>query len=285
MGVLTPILVNAARLLIGIPTLGLIGDPLRRTSMGRLGTFREAPLGKKAGRLFTNPGVFQRAARRIRFNTGGLVPGFGNTDSVPAMLTPGEVVISKPAVEKYGAINLLNLNKAVGSSNKPKIKRGISYANEGMQVPVPNIGELFGAVLGSLQGMENSDLGKSLSDPNIPKTLETFAEAVAIPKKQQVRMASGITNTVTNKITQNLGQSDFVQKIISNDNKPNVVPNLLPFKTLSSGGSGGLDMSTIFESVLNKVNPQNNSDQNNDIFNIKLNAPNASKLETLGLIP
>ena len=73
-------------------------------------------------------------------------------------------------------------------------------------IKVPNIGELFGAVLGSLQGMENSDLGKSLSDPNIPKTLETFAESVAIPKKQQVRMASGITNTVTNKITQKEGK-------------------------------------------------------------------------------
>ena len=42
-----------------------------------------------------------------RFNRGGLVPGSGNNDTVPAMLTPGEVVISKPAVEKFGVIKLI----------------------------------------------------------------------------------------------------------------------------------------------------------------------------------
>jgi len=34
-----------------------------------------------------------------RFNSGGMVPGSGNTDSVPAMLTPGEFVIRKKSVE------------------------------------------------------------------------------------------------------------------------------------------------------------------------------------------
>ncbi|HRI48506.1 MAG TPA: hypothetical protein PK559_15475, partial [Ignavibacteriaceae bacterium] len=33
-------------------------------------------------------------------NKGGVVPGSGDTDSVPAMLTPGEVVISKPRVKQ-----------------------------------------------------------------------------------------------------------------------------------------------------------------------------------------
>ena len=40
-------------------------------------------------------------------NKGGLVPGTGVTDSVPAMLTPGEVVINKPAVQNFGLKNLL----------------------------------------------------------------------------------------------------------------------------------------------------------------------------------
>lgn len=44
------------------------------------------------------------------FNKGGKVPGRGNKDTVPAMLTPGEVVMSKPAVEKYGAKKLLGMN-------------------------------------------------------------------------------------------------------------------------------------------------------------------------------
>lgn len=45
------------------------------------------------------------------FATGGRVPGVGSTDTVPAMLTPGEVVIKKRSVEKIGASNLLYANE------------------------------------------------------------------------------------------------------------------------------------------------------------------------------
>lgn len=40
------------------------------------------------------------------FANGGLVPGVGNTDSVPATLTPGEFVMRKSAVKRIGADNL-----------------------------------------------------------------------------------------------------------------------------------------------------------------------------------
>ena len=49
------------------------------------------------------------------FNKGGQVPGSGNTDTVPAMLTPGEFVMSKGAVNKYGVDTLENMNAAAGS--------------------------------------------------------------------------------------------------------------------------------------------------------------------------
>jgi hypothetical protein len=45
------------------------------------------------------------------FASGGLVPGSGNRDTVSAMLTPGEYVIRKKAVEKIGADNLKKLNR------------------------------------------------------------------------------------------------------------------------------------------------------------------------------
>ncbi|MDX3578656.1 hypothetical protein [Streptomyces sp. FL07-04A] len=38
----------------------------------------------------------------LGFNKGGVVPGTGNTDTVPAMLTPGERVLSKPEVARLG---------------------------------------------------------------------------------------------------------------------------------------------------------------------------------------
>ena len=68
------------------------------------------------------------------FNKGGVVPGSGNSDTVPAMLTPGEVVISKPAVDMFGLRNLLRLNNAVGKTNRPSISAGRFYANEGGKV-------------------------------------------------------------------------------------------------------------------------------------------------------
>ena len=58
------------------------------------------------------------------FNKGGTVPGSGNTDTVPAMLTPGEFVMSKGAVQKYGVDTLEGLNAAAGGTNKPTLMSG-----------------------------------------------------------------------------------------------------------------------------------------------------------------
>jgi len=45
------------------------------------------------------------------FASGGMVPGTGNRDTVPAMLTPGEFVIKKSSVAKLGANNLAAMNE------------------------------------------------------------------------------------------------------------------------------------------------------------------------------
>jgi TP901 family phage tail tape measure protein len=42
--------------------------------------------------------------------SGGEIPGTGGMDSVPALLTPGEVVMRKSAVDRIGAQNLLRMN-------------------------------------------------------------------------------------------------------------------------------------------------------------------------------
>ena len=67
---------------------------------------------------------------------GGQVPGSGDKDTVPAMLTPGEFVMSKDAVQQYGADTLANMNAAVGGKNNGSPLRGFS---EGGMVPgLPN---------------------------------------------------------------------------------------------------------------------------------------------------
>jgi len=58
----------------------------------------------------------------LAFNTGGFVPGVGNSDTVPAMLTPGEFVIRKSSVKKLGAGTL-------AAMNQNKFAQGGSVAN------------------------------------------------------------------------------------------------------------------------------------------------------------
>jgi hypothetical protein len=60
----------------------------------------------------------------LSMNKGGTVPGSGNTDTVPAMLTPGEFVMSKGAVQKYGADTLAGMNAAAGGTNRPTLMGG-----------------------------------------------------------------------------------------------------------------------------------------------------------------
>lgn len=55
-------------------------------------------------------GIVGGLARPRGFNKGGMVPGSGNRDTVPAMLTPGEFVIRKSSVASIGAENLEAMN-------------------------------------------------------------------------------------------------------------------------------------------------------------------------------
>ena len=55
------------------------------------------------------------------------------TDKVPALLTPGEVVMNKPTVDAVGAENLLSLNKIFGgpNANRPKFGMVRGYQDGG----------------------------------------------------------------------------------------------------------------------------------------------------------
>jgi len=51
------------------------------------------------------------AGGATKFASGGMVPGSGNRDTVPAMLTPGEFVIKKSSVKSIGSDRLAGMNK------------------------------------------------------------------------------------------------------------------------------------------------------------------------------
>ena len=69
--------------------------------------------------------IFQRGIGA--FNKGGLVPGGGpNRDTIPAMLSPGEFVMSRGAVQRYGTSTLESMNSTGGGTNIPEINQSFT---------------------------------------------------------------------------------------------------------------------------------------------------------------
>ena len=77
----------------------------------------------------TGPGGFPMIVPM--FAAGGLMLGMG-TDIVPAMLTPGEFVMSRGAVNMFGADTMMAMNKAGGGTNRPKFGLVSGYSGGGV---------------------------------------------------------------------------------------------------------------------------------------------------------
>ena len=63
------------------------------------------------------------------FVGGGFAMG---TDTVPAMLTPGEFVMSRGAVNMFGADTMMAMNKMGGGTNRPKYGKVLGYSGGGL---------------------------------------------------------------------------------------------------------------------------------------------------------
>ena len=86
---------------------------------------------------------YDALSESANFNKGGPVPGSGNRDTVPAMLTPGEFVMSKGAVQQYGVDTLAGMNAAAGGTNIPTIMSGkTGYSGGGLVQPVVEAGSI-----------------------------------------------------------------------------------------------------------------------------------------------
>ena len=79
----------------------------------------ETPPEQQDAEKMNKGGMVPDRGNVTKMNKGGEVPGQGNTDTVPAMLTPGEFVLTKEAVKNIGADTLYGLNAAAGGVGKP----------------------------------------------------------------------------------------------------------------------------------------------------------------------
>ena len=75
------------------------------------------------------------------YNKGGFVSGGGpNRDTVPAMLSPGEFVMSRGAVQRYGKSTLESMNSVGGGTNVPVINQSfVTYAQGGGMMPYSTV--------------------------------------------------------------------------------------------------------------------------------------------------
>jgi len=82
-----------------------------------------------------NGGGFANLKRLFGYLGGGSAPGFVSgekgVDKIPAMLSDGEFVMSRGAVQKYGVNTLEAMNAAGGGTNRPKMISGKTYAAGG----------------------------------------------------------------------------------------------------------------------------------------------------------
>lgn len=80
------------------------------------------------------------------FNRGGFVPGSGNTDTVPAMLTPGEFVVTKDKAPFVAALlkmfnTKVDLNSVFSKIFNPeKFNQGGFVGGRTLNISLPNIG-------------------------------------------------------------------------------------------------------------------------------------------------
>ena len=98
-----------------------------------------------------------------KMNKGGTVPGRGNTDTVPAMLTPGEFVMSKGAVQKYGLNTMESMNAAAGGTNKPTLMRQYEEGGEATSMSTEDLVAAAGPSLQMFMEQNNAAID---SDPD-----------------------------------------------------------------------------------------------------------------------
>jgi hypothetical protein len=78
----------------------------------------------------TDPNKEESPTEFEQFNKGGQVQGSGDRDTVPAMLTPGEFVMTKDAVSAWGSDTFAGMNAAAGGKNTGSPSRGFKEGGE-----------------------------------------------------------------------------------------------------------------------------------------------------------
>ena len=227
---------------------------------------------------------------RIRFNEGGVVPGSGNTDTVPAMLTPGEFVVKKDAVAILGLPFLERLNKSFSQlKNFYNQGRNVRFPNENAARLKDLVKDDFSQITRSDKAFKEGAKGLKGARPLkafTPRMMKTGPT----PLTRQIieRPIRTMFGTTVKGFAKRLPILDllldlaFPKPLADGTLTGNMgaVPNLMPIDVNSVSKASIPD----FGNLPSIPEPDQSVDTVNDILDVSLNTPDADKMETLGMM-
>ena len=156
---------------------------------------------------------------KLKFASGGKVPGSGNQDTIPALLTPGEFVINKDASAKYAPF-LAQINKgAVGkfaeglNPTKSDIKRGYKMEQTRKDGRVQYRNVKTGLYASEAAAVKAASL-KQQADAKLIKETNTASNRMAA-LSGKVSLASGaIASVAMVSSIMSGGQNEFANKLM-----------------------------------------------------------------------
>lgn len=169
-----------------------------------------------------------------RFAGGGVVPGSGNSDTVPAMLTPGEFVMRKSAVERIGVGKLHNMNKyASGGMVKHFNTGGTMTKAEALAILESNSISPQAAIKYIKENNKNTIYSKDELNNEIVKLVQNQAALSQLNKAAQAKQEAKVNSTkgITNDIRITDDIAGFFFDV--NKQKPGVLDSFINFSSLS----------------------------------------------------
>ena len=134
----------------------------------------------------------------MQFNQGGVVPGSGNKDTVPAMLTPGEFVMSKGAVSRFGTGMMAAMNSAGGGTNQG----GPMYEGGGLVGDLSSMKEKT-----EMQSRFLPVKASGMVPVSIPVRIKTESKTIVLPEIKRPRPAVSVREGSTVPVFDIIAQS------------------------------------------------------------------------------
>ena len=129
-----------------------------------------------------------------KFADGGVVPGSGNKDTVPALLTPGEVVLTKQTAKENPELvaalqngSVMKYSGGTGRQTKGQSSRGMMFDVGGRQIPLavkPESAENIERIKGLVAHMEK-DITSGTQI--VEQTFARFADETTVPLREFIR--------------------------------------------------------------------------------------------------